>query len=364
MIHTRIVVELGSRSYPIYSGSGMLSFFAPTCTEHSIQPLVAILTDQHVAKLHLQPLLKHLKHFHFEPHVIVIPAGERQKSLSSVNSLVANLLKAGIDRSSTIIALGGGVIGDLGGFVAATYQRGIQLIQVPTTLLAQVDSAIGGKVAVNHPLAKNMIGAFYQPQFVWEDVEYLTSLPLREIVCGVGEVIKYAIIRDAELFGYLETSLSSVLQGNLDALEYVQQRCAAIKAEVVSTDEREHGERIILNCGHTIGHALEAAGNYRALKHGEAILLGLAAESWIASELGMLSRETYERINALIKRVPIKASLYLISSQQAYQSLQHDKKRLAGKIRFVLPTEIGKTKVIDNVEPKLVQKAIRAAIRK
>ena len=279
MIQQQIDVSLRDRSYPIYGGMDMVSSFAPMCRTHGISDALVVITDRNVASRHLQPLIRNLQHYQFQPVVIRIPAGERQKTLRRANTIFTEMLCKRIPRSSSVIALGGGVVGDLAGFVAATYQRGITLIQVPTTLLAQVDSSIGGKVGVNHPLGKNMIGAFHQPVFVWTDTSYLKTLPPREVICGLGEVLKYGIIRDAALFTYLESNIEKVLNLEDEATMYIQAKCAALKAEIVSQDERESGIRIILNCGHTVGHGLESAGQYRLLKHGEAVLLGIIAKA-------------------------------------------------------------------------------------
>jgi 3-dehydroquinate synthase len=364
MMQHEIHVELGERSYPIYIGADILSQFAPTCRKHGIGDSVIILTDTNVAKRHLAPLVKNLLHCEFQPLPIIIPAGEQQKNLKRANAIYTTLLKKKISRSATIIALGGGVIGDLAGFVAATYQRGVKFIQVPTTLLAQVDSSIGGKVGVNHSLGKNMIGAFQQPQFVWMDAEYLATLPKREIVCGFGEVVKYGIIRDVEFFSYLESHLDDVMKLQTEALLHVQTRCAEIKADVVSRDERESGLRMILNCGHTIGHGLESAGHYRLLKHGEAILFGLLTETELACKLGIVSADVVERIAALIHRVPMKVKLSSLKMSEIFDAMGRDKKRDGKKLRFVLPTTIGTTTVVDSIETKVIRSAIAKLLQR
>ncbi len=222
MIHRQIDVALSERSYPIYAGTDMVSSFAPVCRQHGISDIVVIITDRNVARYHLEPLLRNLLHHKFQPITITISAGETQKNLRRANAIFTEMLEKRIPRNAVIIALGGGVIGDLAGFVAATYQRGIRLVQVPTTLLAQVDSSIGGKVGINHPLGKNMIGAFHQPVFVWMDADYLKTLPPREIICGIGEVVKYGIIRDADLFDFLESHLEEILQLDGEAVTHVQ----------------------------------------------------------------------------------------------------------------------------------------------
>jgi 3-dehydroquinate synthase len=364
MIQRQIHVALGERSYPLYVGADMVSSFAPMCRQHGISDSVVIITDRNVASYHLQPLLRNLLHHKFRPTTLILPSGERQKNLHRANALFTEMLKKRIPRNSAVIAFGGGVMGDLAGFVAATYQRGIQLVQVPTTLLAQVDSSIGGKVGVNHPLGKNMIGAFHQPVFVWMDTDYLRTLPPREIICGLGEVFKYGIIRDAELFGFLESHLEKVRRLDAEALMYVQAQCAAIKAEVVSQDEKESGIRIILNCGHTIGHGLEFAGHYKLLKHGEAVLLGMMAESFIAKEMKLLDTGSYERIVALIRRVPLETKLTSLKIADIVSAMRRDKKHVGAKLRFVVPKKIGEVKVLDDVTLPLVRKALHSILKK
>jgi len=269
------------------------------------------------------------------------------------------MLEKRIPRSAAVLAFGGGVIGDLAGFTAASYQRGIRLVQVPTTLLAQVDSSIGGKVGVNHPLGKNMIGAFHQPRFVWMDAEYLRTLPPREIVCGLGEVVKYGIIRDAAFFTDVEDRLQQMINREEGDLQRVVARCAALKADVVAQDEKEAGVRAILNFGHTVGHGLESAGNYKLLKHGEAVLLGMLAESFIAREMGMLGKPEYDRIAALIARVPMNVKVGSLKTPDIFRAMGRDKKRVGTKLRFVLPTTIGSVGIVDSVEESLVRASIK-----
>jgi 3-dehydroquinate synthase len=363
MIQRQIQVALGERSYSIYIGADMVSSFAPMCRQHGISDTVVLITDRNVASHHLQPLVRNLLHHKFQPTTIVLPAGEKQKNLHRANSIYTEMLKKRIPRNAAIIAVGGGVIGDLAGFVAATYQRGIHLVQVPTTLLAQVDSSIGGKVGVNHALGKNMIGAFHQPAFVWMETEYLKTLPQREIVCGLGEVLKYGVIRDPELFQFLESHVEKVRRLDAETLLYIQAQCAAIKADVVSKDEKESGLRMILNCGHTIGHGLEFAGQYKLLKHGEAVLLGIIAESTIAREMKLLDAPSYERIVALIRRVPIKAKLSVLKGADVLEAMGRDKKHVGTKLRFVLPVHIGEVKLIDDVTPRLIRSVVQKLLK-
>lgn len=359
MLHRQIIVPLGERTYPIYVGTEMTASFAPTCQQHQIAQSVVIITDTNVAKHYLKPLEQNLLRYKFHVTSIVIPPGERQKSLTRANRIFTTMLEKGIGRKSAVIALGGGVIGDLAGFVAAVYHRGVPFIQVPTTLLSQVDSSVGGKVAVNHPLGKNMIGAFYQPTFVWTDVNCLKTLPDREISCGLGEVVKYGVIWDAELFSYLEEHLDTILRLDREAVMHVQARCCEIKSHIVAQDERETGLRMVLNFGHTIGHALEAAGQYRVLKHGEAVLLGMIAESFIAREQGLIDGSSYQRIEQLIRRIPLSCKLSSLKPASILKAMSHDKKSVGGKKRFVLPTRIGEVRVVEQVEPGLIQESLK-----
>lgn len=339
----------------------MLPDLGRALKKSGIGPHVAVIADGKIGRTYLAPLQRHLRRHGFEGMSVRIPSGEGHKSLAVVQYLVGALLEAGIGRDGAIIALGGGVIGDLAGFVAATYQRGIAVVHLPTTLLAQVDSSIGGKVGVNHPRAKNMIGAFHQPVLVWADVRHLRTLPRRELISGLAEVIKCGIIRDAALFGWLERHLDDVVEGGTPALYHVVRRAASLKASVVSKDERDSGLRIILNHGHTVGHALEAAAGFRRLRHGEAVLLGMLAECIISVELGLLRASDFERIVALIARLPVPRPQLRISHILSH--LRHDKKNLRGRTRFVLPTSIGRVRVIDHVPNELLVHAIRLALR-
>ena len=361
MIQRQVDVALGDRSYPIYFGTGMTASFAPTCQQHGIPRQIVIITDTNVAKHYLEPLQKHLQHFGFDASSVIIQPGETQKSLQRANSIFTALIKQGTGRKSAIIALGGGVIGDLTGFIAATYHRGVTLIQVPTTLLAQVDSSVGGKVAVNHPLGKNMIGAFYQPRFVWVDGDTLGTLPPREVICGLAEVVKYGVVFDPEFFAYLESNLESLLKLDQAAIMHVQARCCELKARVVAEDERELGLRAVLNYGHTVGHALEAVGHYRQLKHGEAVLLGMVAEAFIAQQMGLLPADVLERIESFVSRIPITFKNISYSHAEILAAIRRDKKSVEGKTRFVLPVRIGEVRILEDVKPALIQASLKRA---
>jgi 3-dehydroquinate synthase len=355
----RLEVSLGNRTYPIITGNGMLSLFAPTLRQMGVQNRLVIITDSNVAPLYLKPLKHHLTHFGFAPAAVVLSPGESQKSLKTAGKVYGELIGSGIGRADAIIAFGGGVIGDLAGFIAATFQRGMTMIQLPTTLLAQVDSSVGGKVAVNHPLGKNMIGAFHQPRLVWCDTDYLSSLPFREIVCGLGEVVKYGIVGDAELFAYIERNLGPVLKLEPQSITHIQSRCLELKARVVSEDEKETGLRMILNCGHTIGHALEAAGKYRLLKHGEAVLFGIVAESYIARETGLITDDVHRRIVDLIARIPLRNNVQQLKAGEILQFVRRDKKSVETRPRFILPIRIGEVKCVDQVDSKLILKSLK-----
>jgi 3-dehydroquinate synthase len=363
MILYQIQVALGERSYPIYVGRSMTSLLPQTLHRHSLPTQLAIITDKNVARYHLKPLLRCLTESGMRVTTILVPPGERQKSLTRANAIYTDLLRHNFGRASTILAFGGGVIGDLAGFVAATYHRGVPLVQIPTTLLSQVDSSVGGKVAVNHPLGKNMIGAFYQPTLVWTDMHALTTLPQREVVCGLGEIIKYGVIKDADLFEFLEKNIERVVQLDNDAVAYVQQRCCTLKAQITSDDEKERGIRIILNFGHTIGHALEAAGNYRLLKHGEAVLLGMIAESYLATKLGLFPNDQHHRLVALITRIPLRTRHRTLNISAIRKSISYDKKGVGTKKRFVLPVRIGEVQTVTDIPESLLLSSLQLILR-
>ncbi len=354
-----VKVPLGNRSYPIYIGTNLLKNIGKLCVDHNVARTVVIITDENVARYYLPIVKRSLEKKKISEHSIVLPPGEWQKSLETAEKIYTKLLEWNVERNSTIIALGGGVVGDLAGFIAATYQRGIGFIQIPTTLLAQVDSSVGGKVGINHPLAKNMIGAFYQPQFVLADTTVLKTLPKREMICGMGEVVKYGVIIDKKFFTFIERNLNKALLGDKKILSHIIRRSCELKASVVSRDEKEQNLRAILNFGHTIGHALERAGKYSSLKHGEAILYGMIAETNIAFETGMISFASKERIERLIQQIPIPslASLQLRNSE-LFETMRKDKKVKDNFIRMTLPHSIGTISMPMNVNDQLIDHAI------
>lgn len=340
----KVDVPLGDRSYRILIGAGLLDRLGSECAGLKLGGRCVVVSDANVAPLHGARALQSLERAGFEPMLLVMPAGERAKSLRQVNAAYDRLAAHRLDRRSFVVALGGGVVGDLAGFLAATYLRGIPLVQVPTTLLAQVDSSVGGKVGVNLKAGKNLVGAFHQPRVVLCDLETLDTLPDRELRAGLAEVIKYGIIRDPDLFRRLERDLERLLRRETDSLAPVIARCCQIKAEVVGEDETESGVRAILNFGHTIGHALEAMSAYGRYLHGEAIAIGQVAAARLSSGLCGLSGTEADRIEALFRRagLPVRVRLRGTGRQRLFEAMQLDKKAVGGEIRFVLVPAIGR----------------------
>jgi len=339
-------LDLGERGYPIHIGADLLKhpeLFAPRLPGAR----AAIVTNETVARLYLTRVRAGLESH--RPIEIVLPDGERHKTLDVLNRIFDELLRARCDRRTTLIALGGGVIGDMAGFAAASYQRGVPFIQVPTTLLAQVDSSVGGKTGVNHALGKNMIGAFYQPQAVVIDTVTLDTLPARELSAGLAEVIKYGLIRDPAFFEWLEANMERLLARDQEALAYAIERCCRNKAEVVASDEREAGVRATLNLGHTFGHAIENALGYGEWLHGEAVGTGMALAADLSRRLGWLTHAEVARIRTLLQRarLPVTAPAEMTPAR-FLESMSVDKKVLAGKLRLVLLKRIGEAVVTDN----------------
>ena len=341
----RIVkVPLGNRSYVIKISDGLLSRLGAECAQLKLGRRCAVITDSNVGKKFAAAALKSLAASGFEPVLITVPAGEKSKSMAVVEKCYDQLAAHRLERESFIVALGGGVVGDLAGFVAATYLRGIPFIQVPTTLLAQVDSSVGGKTGVNLRAGKNLVGAFYQPQLVLCDLDTLKTLPQREYVSGLAEVIKYGIICDAVLFAQLERSLPKLLKRDVSILRDVVARCCEIKADVVGQDETESGLRAILNFGHTIGHALENSSGYGKFLHGEAIAIGQVAAAKLSHKILGLPSGEVERIENLLVRaaLPVKIKLNSRQREKLFTAMKLDKKVSAGEIKFVLARKIGK----------------------
>jgi len=353
-----LTVNLAERSYPIHVGAGLLtssSLFVP----HIAGQKVMIVTNDTVAPLYLDVLCNTLSAYQVAS--LVLPDGEEYKTLASFERIMSALLEGKHGRDTTLIALGGGVIGDLVGFAAACYQRGIPFIQVPTTLLSQVDSSVGGKTAVNHPLGKNMIGAFYQPKVVIIDIDCLRSLPQRELAAGMAEVIKYGIIWDEDFFNWLELHTIDIQALQPYALSKVILRCCAIKADVVSQDETENGVRALLNLGHTFGHAIEAEKGYGNWLHGEAVAVGSLQAAETALRLALLSQHDVDRIKALLEKaqLPTTAPADMEFDDYLHHMLR-DKKVKAGKLRLVLPVAIGRADLFTDVEPSVLRAVIDA----
>jgi 3-dehydroquinate synthase len=339
-------LDLGDRSYPIYIGPGLLDR-PELLSRHILGTRVAIVTNETVAPMYLARLRAHV--VSLKPVEVVLPDGEQYKSLEVLTRIFDALLSAQCDRRTTIIALGGGVIGDMAGFAAASYQRGVPFIQVPTTLLAQVDSSVGGKTGVNHPLGKNMIGAFYQPRAVIIDTDTLNTLPDRELSSGLAEVIKYGLIRDPEFFAWLEVNLHKLLARDPEALAYAIHRSCRNKAEVVAADERESGVRATLNLGHSFGHAIETGMGYGNWLHGEAIAAGMVMASDLSRRLKWLSAADVARVEKLIRRarLPVRAPGTL-SAARFLELMAVDKKVLDGRLRLVLLKCLGEAVVTDD----------------
>lgn len=359
MTTKKLTVKLGERSYPITIGSGLLADkqqyeFAISSKQ------VMIVSNDTVAPLYLEQLKQALSNYKLE--VCIIPDGEQYKSLESFETLMSALLEGNHSRDTTLIALGGGVIGDLTGFAAACYQRGVPFIQIPTTLLSQVDSSVGGKTAVNHSLGKNMIGAFYQPKMVLIDHSCLKTLDKRQLSAGLAEVIKYGIIYDAEFFTWLENNIQKLLALDPKALTYAIYRCCEIKAEVVALDEKENGIRALLNLGHTFGHAIEAEQGYGNWLHGEAVAVGMIQAAFVAHERGQISASDKQRISALIlaAQLPVKGPENM-NYTDFVKHMKRDKKVLNGTMRFVLPDSIGSASVYADVTEDELRKVIAAS---
>jgi 3-dehydroquinate synthase len=317
-----------------------------------------LLTDKNCLR-YAKPVEQGLKAAGVAVHRIVLPAGEAQKSLATAGRIHQQMATAGLDRKSCLYAVGGGVITDLGGFVASTYMRGILVRLFPTTLLGQVDAAVGGKTAVNLPQGKNLVGTFYQPAAVYCDPAVLRTLPPREYVSGLGEVVKYGVIRDADLFDYLGRNIEGIRSRDPQVLDEIVYRCVAIKADVVTKDEKESGERAILNYGHTIGHALEAAGGYKLLQHGEAVAIGMEAEAILSMELGIAPLELLAAQNKLLKLCGLPTRVKKLPEKKVLAALKLDKKSISGRTRFVLPESIGKVRWGVEVPPDLIAAALR-----
>jgi 3-dehydroquinate synthase len=357
-----INVNLPQQSYEIAIAPGSLETLAEKMTSLQLGKKILLVSNPTIFKHYGEKAIASLQAAGFTVASCILPPGERYKNLNSIQKIYDAALENRLERSATIVALGGGVIGDMAGFAAATWLRGIHVVQVPTTLLAMVDSAIGGKTGVNHPQGKNLIGAFHQPRLVLIDPQVLKTLPMREFRAGMAEVIKYGVIWDAELFAQMEASkhLNQLRYIKPELIESILIKSCQAKADVVSKDEKEAGLRAILNYGHTIGHAVESLTGYRVVNHGEAVGIGMVAAGQIAVELGMWQKEDTERQNALITKAGLPTQLPSgLDIEAIIDALQLDKKVKAGKVRFVLPTQMGVVTVTDEVPADIIRKVLQ-----
>jgi 3-dehydroquinate synthase len=352
-----VTLELKDRSYKIVIGRRAVRNLAVRLKEFRPSK-VAIISNKTVFPLYNKAVLESFGYYGMTPEVFLLPDGEEYKDLQWASNLYGELLKARFDRQSILVALGGGVVGDITGFVASTYMRGIKYVQVPTTLLAQVDSSVGGKTGVNHPLGKNMIGTFFQPSLVLIDIDTLKTLPRRELSAGIAEIIKYGVIADERLFNFLELNSKNILLLG-DGLIHALKRSCEIKAEVVSKDERESGLRAILNFGHTIGHAIETVSGYRRFLHGEAIAVGMCCAADLSVRLGILERKESERIRGIVELYNLPVNIPGdIGTTDIIDTMQVDKKVRSGKLRFILPETIGRVRIEEGVDLEVVREVL------
>lgn len=353
---SQLQVSLGERSYPIFIESGLLAN-EKLLAQYTQGKRLCIVSNDIVFPLYGEKLKASLTNSEIDE--IVLPDGEAEKNLESFEKIMSHLLSHNHGRDTMIIALGGGVIGDMAGFAAACYQRGVDFIQIPTTVLSQVDSSVGGKTAVNHPLGKNMIGAFYQPKAVFIDLATLATLPEREFNAGIAEVIKYGILGDAEFFDWLENNIEAIKVADETALNFMIERCCQCKADIVAADETEAGVRALLNLGHTFGHAIEAEQGYGNWLHGEAVAAGMVLAGKLAVAMNLLKPSELCRMQALIAafNLPVQAPENMAFAN-FMRHMRRDKKNVAGKLRFIVPTAIGKSIISDDVTEEVLQQIL------
>ncbi len=352
-----VTVELGARSYPIMVSEGLIDRAGALLAEAGLSGRPVIVTDSNVGRLYGERLAAALG---AGTPVCALPAGEQHKRLEQIEMLCGAFIEARLDRSSFVVALGGGVVGDMAGFAAACFMRGIPFAQIPTTIVAQVDSSVGGKTGVNHPLGKNTIGAFHQPSAVLIDMTLLKTLPPRELRAGFAEVIKHGVIADADLFAYLESHAAEILAGNLSAIEYPVLRSCEIKAAVVAEDERETGLRAILNYGHTFGHGIEAVTGYAQYLHGEAVALGMHAAAHLAATLGLVDQGFVQRQEQCIRQYGLPVSWPELPVEETLALMRHDKKARQGALKFVVPDRIGHVLLRTDITDDPVRAALAA----
>ncbi len=354
-----LTVDLDARSYPIHIGAGLLAR-TDVIQAHLKAPLVAVVSNETVAPLYLAGISSALRDQGVRITEIILPDGELHKDWQTLNRIYDGLLNNRCERATTVIALGGGVVGDLAGFAAATYQRGVPFIQLPTTLLAQVDSSVGGKTGINHPLGKNMIGAFHQPRLVLADTDTLKTLPDRELHAGLAEVIKYGLVRDASFFDWIESNMDKLLARETGALTYAIERSCINKAQIVAEDEREAGVRALLNLGHTFGHAIEAGLGFGDWLHGEAVAAGTVMAAELSRRLGWLSSADCVRTTALLQQAGLPTQGPALGADRYLDLMALDKKVTAGKMRLVLLKGIGEGVVCTEIGANDMRAAIEA----
>lgn len=359
---SELVVDLGDRSYPILIEENLLGSVSKW--GHTLGRQVCIVTNTTISSLYLEPLCKALEEGGHQFISCVLPDGEAYKNLETLNKVFDTLLENRFNRDATLIALGGGVVGDMTGFAAASYQRGVKFVQVPTTLLSQVDSSVGGKTGVNHPLGKNMIGAFYQPQSVVIDLSVLSTLPERELSAGLAEVIKYGLIYDAEFFGWLEQNMTGLRERDTGTLDYAIKRSCEIKAEVVAQDERESGLRAILNLGHTFAHAIESHQGYGEWLHGEAVGVGMLMACDLSCRMGWIDELLCRRTLALCEAagLPLRSPGGM-APDDYLKYMMRDKKVIEGQLRLILLRQLGRADVTSDFDPALLDETLKEFCR-
>lgn len=352
-------VNLRERTYEIRIGAGVIALTGQFLKEYGQVQRAVIITDEHVERFHAEPVARSLKAAGAQVDAIVLPSGEQTKCIAQADRLWNRLLELGADRQTFVVAVGGGVVGDLAGFVAATYARGIPYVQVPTTLLAQVDSSVGGKVGVNLPHAKNMVGTFWQPAGVWIDTQTLQTLPEREYRSGLAEIVKYGVILDADFFARLERDAAALIDRQGPVLQEIIARCCRLKAGVVEVDEREEsGHRAVLNYGHTFAHALEAVTGYGQLLHGEAVSIGMMCAARLAQRLNRVEADFVDRQFALLTALSLPVTLPKIDVDGFLAAMLHDKKTKHGQLQFVLPTRLGHVEFVGAPDAAEVRAAL------
>ena len=353
-----VKIDLSWQKYEIQIASGLLGLIGKILIDFGFSKQVIIITNPLIKKLYADNLNISLKEASLKPFILEVPDGEEYKSLESAGQLYDRLADLNCERTTPILAMGGGVIGDLAGFVAATYMRGVPLFLLPTTLLAQVDSSIGGKVGVNHGQLKNNVGTFYQPRLVLSDISVLKTLPEQQMTNGLAEVIKYGIIKDKNLFNYVADNLAKLKTLHQEVTENVIARCASIKAQFVEKDEKDLGLRNILNFGHTTGHAIETVSEFK-VSHGCAVAIGMVAAGMISKKMGALPAVELNKIKSLIVKAGLPVTLAGLDPQKIIQIMKHDKKNSGGRVKFILPKTIGEVFISDNIDMGLVEQVLK-----